>query len=101
MPGTQDDNENSADLQTTMPGRIPDVKEMYGAGRPRERIIHGRGGDDAASPPPPAAHPDRLPTMPEPQQEVAGERARPWRPEHQLPVLSVTALRADLSLIHI
>jgi len=96
MPGTQDDNENSADLETTMPGRFPDLKGMFGAGRPRERIIHGRQGNDDTPPgPPPGAHPDRLPTMPESPQEVAGERARQWRPEHQLPVLSVTALRAD------
>jgi pSer/pThr/pTyr-binding forkhead associated (FHA) protein len=96
MPGTQDDSENAADLRTTQLFRAPEPGEMYGAGRPRERIIHGRGGDNqASSPPPPAADPDRLPTMPEPPQEVAGERARPWRPEHQLPVLSVTALRAD------
>lgn len=93
MPGTIDDNENAADLETTMPGRIPrEVKGLFDRAR-GERII-SRGGDQEPPPGPPATV-ERAATMPEAPRDVAGERARMWRPEHQLPVLSVTARRAD------
>lgn len=93
MPGTIDDNDNSADLETTMPGRIPDLNSLFGRSR-GERII-SRGGDQELPPNLPAAEPVGDLTMPEAPREAAGERARMWRPEHQLPVLSVTARRAD------
>lgn len=89
MSGTREERIHSGELTTTQTHRVPNISGLFGLRQ--ERIIHP-APDDAAARPEPT---DRIPTLAEQRDPAHGGRAVAWRPEHQLPLLAVTALRAD------
>lgn len=85
MSETRPEQLQPRDLTTTLVRRLPAYDAAPGGGVPP-------GGDRAA----PRGHDSsNLPTMPEQHGSGQANRAVALRPDHQLPMLSVSALRAD------
>lgn len=92
MAGTKDERDYVPDITTTQTHRVPNISQLFGSRQ--ERVVQ-TGGQPERPRAAPMQTVERVPTMPEREQPKPEGKAVAWRPERVLPVLSVTALRAD------